>query len=364
VKAVQTNEEDVVKAEAQARPLQNKQKDMTASEMLAATDEADELLKTAKESSAEAKVKIDALSEEVDAELQVFVKGEQGKLKVKAGMVEKRATFVSSLLVKIRDEAAKKNAAELSKLRSEALAVIHYHQKEKALTGADLFAEFHSKSKDVITEKEFLKFFKTCERKPKDEEADASGPSPEDLSRVFKDVAEESSSISKEVFLRVVRIYMKVLKESVITEGISIKDSKTLRRLELNEVVEVVEGPKKEDKADVMRIRVKVMKDDIEGWITPVGNQGTVFLEEGAHTWKVVKETIMTESFSLSGDGASKKLKDDTRKLKVNELVEVRDWPKKDESGCMRMQVKAKSDGQVGWVTMMGNAGNVFLEVV
>jgi len=77
-----------------------------------------------------------------------------------------------------------------------------------------------------------------------------------------------------------------------------------------------------------------------------------------------VKDTIMTPSFSLSGDGATKKLKDTTRKLKEGELVEVREWPRKEEeSGLMRMQVRAKSDGQIGWATMLGNQGTLFLEV-
>merc|ERR1711865_249918 len=150
--------------------------------------------------------------------------------------------------------------------------------------------------------------------------------------------------------------------------GLSIKESKTLRRLEVGEVVELLEGPQEEESVKVMRLKVKVLKDDLEGWVTRSGNQGTLFLEEGGNVFKVVAETIMTDGFSLDGSDAkasTKKLKDTTRKLKVGELVEVREWPSKEEkSGLMRMKCRTRADGLTGWVTTVGNQGTVYLEVV
>merc|ERR1711953_1011151 len=111
------------------------------------------------------------------------------------------------------------------------------------------------------------------------------------------------------------------------------------------------------------------MKDSVTGWVTPMGNQGTVFLEELLEgiTMKVVKETILTSSFSLSGDAdkeQNRKLKDTTRKLKEGELVEVRQWMMKEEtSGSMRTKIKTKTGGHVGWATAIGNSGVVFLEL-
>merc|ERR1712176_1360338 len=107
--------------------------------------------------------------------------------------------------------------------------------------------------------------------------------------------------------------------DTVITSGFNIKESKALRRLELGEVVEILDGPIKEETAGVMRFHAKAMKDDIDGWITLAGNQGTVFLEEGGNLFKVVKETITTDSFGLDGGDtkeSNRKLKDTTRKLK------------------------------------------------
>merc|ERR1740130_818433 len=107
-------------------------------------------------------------------------------------------------------------------------------------------------------------------------------------------------------------------------------------------------GPTKEEEgSEISRLKVKAMSDDLEGWVTPVGNQGTVFLEEGGKLFKVVKETILTGSFVIGEDTKTK-----DRKLKVGEICEARVWAKKEEaSGLMRMQVALKADGQVGWVT-------------
>merc|ERR1712048_893788 len=98
----------------------------------------------------------------------------------------------------------------------------------------------------------------------------------------------------------------------------------------------VLEGPVQEDNVEVMRYRVKAMKDDVEGWVTPVGNQGTTFLEEkvGGLVMRVVKETILTASFEICSDAGKeqfRKLKDTTRKLKPGEQVEVLQWMKKDD---------------------------------
>merc|ERR1719181_320361 len=96
------------------------------------------------------------------------------------------------------------------------------------------------------------------------------------------------------------------------------KENKTLRRMELNEVVEVFEGPVEDEGAGVLRVRVMAMKDGLEGWATLKGNQGTLYLKDSAGLYKVVKETIMTPHFELDAEADKEKdasAKDPTRKL-------------------------------------------------
>merc|ERR1712151_1155152 len=106
------------------------------------------------------------------------------------------------------------------------------------------------------------------------------------------------------------------------------------------------------------------MKDGLEGWATIMGNQGTTFLKEGGNTFKVVKETILTESFDISAPTSDKKkVHETTRKLKVGEILEVRQYGKKQEdTGLTRMKCRVQTDGLVGWVTMLGNTGIKFVE--
>merc|ERR1711865_567733 len=110
--------------------------------------------------------------------------------------------------------------------------------------------------------------------------------------------------------------------------GLDIK-SKPMRRLVEGEVIEALTGPTKtgSDDAEISRIKVKAMSDDTEGWVTPVGNQGTIFLEDGGNVYKVVKDTILTGTFVIGGESKQK-----DRKLKVGDLCEVREWARKEET--------------------------------
>jgi len=265
-----------------------------------------------------------------------------------------------------------------------------YNRCVKKLTNEALFGAIDANSDERIEEAEFKKFFSSAEKllEVKEEvkkEETAEGEVKEEpqqdglakffsagdktslddaeLSRVFSALDEEDEAfLSKTVFLRLVRHYMKVAKDAVLTPELDMKDGKTIRRLEPTEVIEILEGPIKEESTGCYRVKVKVMKDAADGWTTIAGNQGSVFLQDGGDIFKVVKETILTDSMDL-GDGKTDG-KTKPRKLKEGELVQVREWPTKQEgSGLTRMMCRAKSDGRVGWATTVGNTGITFIEV-
>jgi len=193
--------------------------------------------------------------------------------------------------------------------------------------------------------------------------------SKDELSRLFTYLLEEGERrISKETFLRLTHLYMKVVKDAVVMtldRTISSSSSGTLKRLEQNEVVEVIDGPLRDPSIGILRIFCKALSDGTDGWVSVTGNQGSNYLVEGGNLFKVVKETILTDSFELDGEKASIKLKETTRKLKEGTTLEVHIWPRKEESsGLMRMKGKVRNDGAIGWVTAIGNTGAVFLEPV
>ncbi|CAE8656538.1 unnamed protein product, partial [Polarella glacialis] len=69
------------------------------------------------------------------------------------------------------------------------------------------------------------------------------------------------------------------VKETLLTDGLSVQDSKTVRRIAKGEVIEVLEFQKKDASADVKRIKGKAKLDGASGWITVSSNAGTSFLE-------------------------------------------------------------------------------------
>jgi len=232
----------------------------------------------------------------------------------------------------------------------------------KELMSEGIFEEFDKRKAGKVTESSFVSFFKNCEKKEEDDDKAGASLSEEDAQRLFNYLdSDEEGSLTKDQFLSFTRRFMKVVKASVLTEEVSIK-SGSKRRLEEGEVLDVLSGPTKEvsDDAEIFRLKVRAMSDDVEGWVTPVGNQDTVYLKDGGDKFKVVKETILTGSFVI---GEDTKIKD--KKLKVGEICDVREWARKEEaSGCMRMKVRVQSCGTIGFVTQVGNTDITFLEVM
>jgi len=68
------------------------------------------------------------------------------------------------------------------------------------------------------------------------------------------------------------------VKDTHITDGLSITESKTVRKLIKGEVIEVLQFEKK-DAQGIKRVKGKAKEDGAIGWMTVCGNQGTAFLE-------------------------------------------------------------------------------------
>ena len=134
-----------------------------------------------------------------------------------------------------------------------------------------------------------------------------------------------------------------------MTSTLSIRGS-GIRRLKIDEVVEVIQGPERDSASGVMRVLARTTSGDpAEGWVTITGNAGTVFLAEGGGRFRMTRRAVLTAS--LAGP-------DVVRPLLVGEVLEVVAWSARDEkSGDWRMKVKALGDGAVGWVTAVSSQG-------
>lgn len=352
-------DEKVVELEEAIKPLFDT-KSMKSLEMEKLLETLEEQASSLKELISGYKLEVAEMKQGIDEEVTTWFTMHSRQLDSKTTLLEPRLQRMSNLLGKSRADLKKKVQQELAELEKQALALMRYHQNSKELSPEDFFAEI-SQNKEAVEKKAFLSFFKGCVK-----EEEATPPSAQDLTRLFEHLAERSAGISEERMMGLIRVYKKVLKETMLTEEKSIK-SEILRSLQVGEIIELI-SPETPVEEEVVRARCRTMKDDKEGWVTVAGNGGTPFVKDYAGVYKVVKETIMTETFELDSaeaKEAAKQLKDATpRKLKLGELVDVWVWPKKEKSGLLRLKCKCRSDGHVGWATSVGNAGTVFLEVV
>lgn len=126
--------------------------------------------------------------------------------------------------------------------------------------------------------------------------------------------------------------------------------------LKADDVVELIEGPRKESYPPGLRIKGKAVKDGATGWLHVKDKNGVVYSETNDKYLTCVVSVAMTDSEDIADCQV-------LRKLAVGETVLTVEDPKEDtESGITRAKVMALKDKKEGWVTVKGNAGTVYAE--
>ncbi|CAJ1413835.1 unnamed protein product, partial [Effrenium voratum] len=236
----------------------------------------------------------------------------------------------------LRAQAERKGQAQLDQLRSEAALALRRRMAEEKKSAAELFESLNGGGS--VTKDQFLELLAGLD-------LDASK-----LARLY-DSSAGAGGLEREAFLDLVKVYYVCVKQTLMNEELGIK-SKSLRRLELREVLEALEGPENEDTAKVVRLRCRAVLDGLEGWVTFKGNQGTTFLEPGGRCYQALKDTEMTEELD-AGSAV-------TRKVSSGEVIEVIEFEKK-AGDARRIKGKAREDGACGWLTV-SNLADTFLE--
>lgn len=131
-----------------------------------------------------------------------------------------------------------------------------------------------------------------------------------------------------------------------MTDARDIKNCKVLRKLDVSEVCQVIEGPCEEAVSGVTRIRARASKDDLEGWVTIKGNAGTVYAEVSSKLYILLHDTPLQKK--LQSDGS-----ETIRPMAKGEAIEVIEGPKEEKfDEVVRLKCRAMSDGAIGWVTL------------
>jgi hypothetical protein len=169
----------------------------------------------------------------------------------------------------------------------------------------------------------------------------------------------EEGGVSRRSFNKFLQKFLKVVKEIAITPVFDIVDSKEkpVRKAEMEEIMEVIEGPKVDEKSGLERVRVKALKDGAEGWVSVKGNQGKVFLSDTEKPfYACMKDVVLEKDFKTNSQNS-------VRTLKADEVVELIEGPCQETLGSsMRLKGKATLDGKIGWFTMKDQNGTEFVE--
>jgi len=339
-------EDLTTQAEDKGRPLSKENTDMPASEIEATAIEADELAKKTEEQLAATLEKLKKVEEDCEAnpDLHGFDKRDVPRLQKRHENVKARADKVMATMKKAHERAIRKAYAEMDQKRLEVATAIRARMGSEGKSGAQMFSSLNGDA--PLTKEKFVSFIKGLSDF---ELAEGQGD------KLFEHIASDAEDISKDRFMELIRLYYKCVKGTVVNEEISIK-SKNVRRLEVGEVLEALEGPTKEEGVGVLRVRCQCVSDEAVGWVTIAGNQGTPFLEPGGNFYNVVKETLLTDGLSVQDSKT-------VRRLAKGEVIEVLEFQKKDASvDVKRIKGKAKLDGATGWITIASNQGTVFLE--
>eukprot|EP00933_Yihiella_yeosuensis_P078904 TRINITY_DN9088_c1_g1_i3.p1 TRINITY_DN9088_c1_g1~~TRINITY_DN9088_c1_g1_i3.p1 ORF type:complete len:1246 (+),score=343.19 TRINITY_DN9088_c1_g1_i3:498-3740(+) len=246
---------------------------------------------------------------------------------------DSKALTVRNIIKSMEDKAYAQAAATL---RSELLT--------KNLTAQKLVDDLCAGGGDFVSEDSFVKKL-----------AGSSLPV-EHAKLAFQRLGGGGETLSKRNFLNFVQLYYVVTKSIAITTDFEISKAKTLRKAELQEIIEVLEGPRTDEKLAVTRIRGRSLVDSVEGWVTLKGNQGTPYLQERKKPFYTVAGT---QDVPLqAGDEGST-----VRSLKFGEVLEVIEGPRKQHFGSgLRGRGKAESDGATGWFTIRDRSGKTAAE--
>lgn len=285
------------------------------------------------------------------------LQGDLVTLNIQLDSYDARLRKASALAGRTRQLALQQAFAEYDALRLEVAAKLRVFIEAQGMKADALFGAIAGESSTEVTRDQVVAFLEKCkcdiEREKLDKIFSSDGDNGNEGSQG------KVVSISKEDFMRVVRIYYKVVKEIVLSDNLLIEQSGQIRRMEMGEVMEVFEGPKMDPSVGVYRIHGRALRDGTVGWVTVAGNQGITFLLPGGNVWQVSKPTPLCEGLKDIDGTATVKI------VNPGEVLEVIDWGRTSSSalGVTRLKVRVQGDSVVGWASLLASDGSVQLEV-
>jgi len=158
---------------------------------------------------------------------------------------------------------------------TQAIGAVKKHMKNASKSSQDIVAAISEGG--TIAKAKFISF---CQGLSELKEEEDDVLSEEQLESAFSRLdVKGTGEVQPDDILEHLRIRFICSTVVSMTEALSVKGGKTLRKLEKEEIVDALEEPSKDESVGLMRVKCKAEKDGKEGYITVSGNQGTVYLE-------------------------------------------------------------------------------------
>lgn len=169
-------------------------------------------------------------------------------------------------------------------------------------------------------------------------------------------LARYSSGVSRLKALCLLQRFVRCAKDIAVTSGFDVKDGKTLRKLVLDEIAEVLEEERTDEGTGMVRCLVRALADNSEGWVTVRGNQGTTFMEPCPKPFYILDDEVQVQA-GFSSSSA------EVRRVRAGEVLELLEGPRREEANeVLRARGRGPSDARDGWVTFKDAAGNEHFE--
>jgi len=250
-----------------------------------------------------------------------------------------------------RDKATRVECCARETTRSKLINLLHCYMRAEDLSIDRIYDKISNGGSTPVSRERFLAFVGELfahEGDKLDEEQESSFV---DLFQYFSG----SEGLTREQFMSLARQMYRVVKITTLTDSETI-DSRVVRRLDVGDLADSADAPKRLEAISVTRLRCRCEHSNSEGWATVTGNMGTEFLKLCPKYRVCIKETVLTESLSV----ASKTI----RRVAKDEVLEVLTEKQDASCGVQRVRVRTTRGSSIGWVSIAGNKGTVFLESI
>jgi len=164
-----------------------------------------------------------------------------------------------------------------------------------------------------------------------------------------------SGGASRFEVAEMVQEYLRVVKDTLVTPSLEVREGKPLRKLERGEVVEMLGEPTKDPEHGLERARCRALRDALEGWVTLRGNQGTAFFEPAAKPYLRCHAGGAVPLRSTCARGG-----EEIGAAPAGEVLEFLEGPRREEakpSGPLFARCRGLNCGLEGWCVMDASVG-------